>query len=195
MIRRPPRSTHCISSAASDVYKRQVQHLILKIMKKLVLFVAFALIACIGANAQGTAKKAEVKKEATTAVKAQKKAVKEEMKTDMKGVKADMKDVKKGAKSEMKGTKESAKSDMKAAKKGAKSEMKAIEKGKKPTLKPEKKDIKPVTKPEKKQISQFYLSFIVIFCTAVKRYKANYNLNFSLSFIKKIRSQPIANKQ
>ena len=23
MIRRPPRSTHCISSAASDVYKRQ----------------------------------------------------------------------------------------------------------------------------------------------------------------------------
>eukprot|EP00825_Cyclidium_porcatum_P049447 TRINITY_DN854_c0_g1_i2.p3 TRINITY_DN854_c0_g1~~TRINITY_DN854_c0_g1_i2.p3 ORF type:complete len:127 (+),score=16.60 TRINITY_DN854_c0_g1_i2:121-501(+) len=24
MIRRPPRSTHCISSAASDVYKRQV---------------------------------------------------------------------------------------------------------------------------------------------------------------------------
>ena len=26
MIRRPPRSTHCISSAASDVYKRQTQH-------------------------------------------------------------------------------------------------------------------------------------------------------------------------
>ena len=26
MIRRPPRSTHCISSAASDVYKRQVHH-------------------------------------------------------------------------------------------------------------------------------------------------------------------------
>ena len=25
MIRRPPRSTHCISSAASDVYKRQVE--------------------------------------------------------------------------------------------------------------------------------------------------------------------------
>eukprot|EP00825_Cyclidium_porcatum_P004966 TRINITY_DN12370_c0_g1_i3.p1 TRINITY_DN12370_c0_g1~~TRINITY_DN12370_c0_g1_i3.p1 ORF type:complete len:123 (+),score=38.28 TRINITY_DN12370_c0_g1_i3:92-460(+) len=24
MIRRPPRSTHCISSAASDVYKRQI---------------------------------------------------------------------------------------------------------------------------------------------------------------------------
>ena len=24
MVRRPPRSTHCISSAASDVYKRQV---------------------------------------------------------------------------------------------------------------------------------------------------------------------------
>ena len=27
MIRRPPRSTHCISSAASDVYKRQVNML------------------------------------------------------------------------------------------------------------------------------------------------------------------------
>ena len=27
MIRRPPRSTHCISSAASDVYKRQVLEL------------------------------------------------------------------------------------------------------------------------------------------------------------------------
>eukprot|EP00825_Cyclidium_porcatum_P022380 TRINITY_DN2465_c0_g1_i1.p2 TRINITY_DN2465_c0_g1~~TRINITY_DN2465_c0_g1_i1.p2 ORF type:complete len:101 (+),score=18.05 TRINITY_DN2465_c0_g1_i1:153-455(+) len=27
MIRRPPRSTHCISSAASDVYKRQSQYL------------------------------------------------------------------------------------------------------------------------------------------------------------------------
>ena len=26
MIRRPPRSTHCISSAASDVYKRQGEH-------------------------------------------------------------------------------------------------------------------------------------------------------------------------
>ena len=26
MIRRPPRSTHCISSAASDVYKRQGHH-------------------------------------------------------------------------------------------------------------------------------------------------------------------------
>ena len=25
MIRRPPRSTHCISSAASDVYKRQLE--------------------------------------------------------------------------------------------------------------------------------------------------------------------------
>ena len=25
MIRRPPRSTHCISSAASDVYKRQAE--------------------------------------------------------------------------------------------------------------------------------------------------------------------------
>eukprot|EP00826_Nyctotherus_ovalis_P013262 TRINITY_DN13552_c0_g1_i1.p1 TRINITY_DN13552_c0_g1~~TRINITY_DN13552_c0_g1_i1.p1 ORF type:complete len:268 (-),score=56.46 TRINITY_DN13552_c0_g1_i1:25-804(-) len=29
MIRRPPRSTHCISSAASDVYKRQVYYAIL----------------------------------------------------------------------------------------------------------------------------------------------------------------------
>eukprot|EP00826_Nyctotherus_ovalis_P062357 TRINITY_DN9007_c0_g1_i4.p2 TRINITY_DN9007_c0_g1~~TRINITY_DN9007_c0_g1_i4.p2 ORF type:complete len:131 (+),score=40.05 TRINITY_DN9007_c0_g1_i4:26-394(+) len=28
MIRRPPRSTHCISSAASDVYKRQVNKLL-----------------------------------------------------------------------------------------------------------------------------------------------------------------------
>ena len=27
MIRRPPRSTHCISSAASDVYKRQTQYI------------------------------------------------------------------------------------------------------------------------------------------------------------------------
>eukprot|EP00826_Nyctotherus_ovalis_P022739 TRINITY_DN1756_c0_g2_i2.p1 TRINITY_DN1756_c0_g2~~TRINITY_DN1756_c0_g2_i2.p1 ORF type:complete len:337 (+),score=109.33 TRINITY_DN1756_c0_g2_i2:29-1012(+) len=27
MIRRPPRSTHCISSAASDVYKRQILHI------------------------------------------------------------------------------------------------------------------------------------------------------------------------
>eukprot|EP00825_Cyclidium_porcatum_P007633 TRINITY_DN1382_c0_g1_i2.p4 TRINITY_DN1382_c0_g1~~TRINITY_DN1382_c0_g1_i2.p4 ORF type:complete len:106 (-),score=29.36 TRINITY_DN1382_c0_g1_i2:20-337(-) len=27
MIRRPPRSTHCISSAASDVYKRQLYNL------------------------------------------------------------------------------------------------------------------------------------------------------------------------
>ena len=26
MIRRPPRSTHCISSAASDVYKRQIKN-------------------------------------------------------------------------------------------------------------------------------------------------------------------------
>ena len=26
MIRQPPRSTHCISSAASDVYKRQTFH-------------------------------------------------------------------------------------------------------------------------------------------------------------------------
>eukprot|EP00825_Cyclidium_porcatum_P038617 TRINITY_DN4516_c0_g1_i2.p4 TRINITY_DN4516_c0_g1~~TRINITY_DN4516_c0_g1_i2.p4 ORF type:complete len:124 (+),score=19.82 TRINITY_DN4516_c0_g1_i2:117-488(+) len=29
MIRRPPRSTHCISSAASDVYKRQFLQLLL----------------------------------------------------------------------------------------------------------------------------------------------------------------------
>jgi len=29
MIRRPPRSTHCISSAASDVYKRQIPQLIM----------------------------------------------------------------------------------------------------------------------------------------------------------------------
>ena len=28
MIRRPPRSTHCISSAASDVYKRQIEAII-----------------------------------------------------------------------------------------------------------------------------------------------------------------------
>ena len=28
MIRRPPRSTHCISSAASDVYKRQVLYIL-----------------------------------------------------------------------------------------------------------------------------------------------------------------------
>eukprot|EP00826_Nyctotherus_ovalis_P064783 TRINITY_DN9510_c0_g3_i6.p1 TRINITY_DN9510_c0_g3~~TRINITY_DN9510_c0_g3_i6.p1 ORF type:complete len:101 (-),score=9.46 TRINITY_DN9510_c0_g3_i6:277-558(-) len=27
MIRRPPRSTHCISSAASDVYKRQLLYM------------------------------------------------------------------------------------------------------------------------------------------------------------------------
>jgi len=27
MIRRPPRSTHCISSAASDVYKRQQKYI------------------------------------------------------------------------------------------------------------------------------------------------------------------------
>eukprot|EP00826_Nyctotherus_ovalis_P022676 TRINITY_DN1752_c0_g2_i2.p1 TRINITY_DN1752_c0_g2~~TRINITY_DN1752_c0_g2_i2.p1 ORF type:complete len:138 (-),score=10.85 TRINITY_DN1752_c0_g2_i2:781-1158(-) len=29
MIRRPPRSTHCISSAASDVYKRQEQSVVI----------------------------------------------------------------------------------------------------------------------------------------------------------------------
>ena len=33
MIRRPPRSTHCISSAASDVYKRQVLWIAKKIPK------------------------------------------------------------------------------------------------------------------------------------------------------------------
>ena len=31
MIRRPPRSTHCISSAASDVYKRQKDNALQKI--------------------------------------------------------------------------------------------------------------------------------------------------------------------
>eukprot|EP00826_Nyctotherus_ovalis_P001947 TRINITY_DN10368_c0_g5_i1.p1 TRINITY_DN10368_c0_g5~~TRINITY_DN10368_c0_g5_i1.p1 ORF type:complete len:355 (+),score=54.75 TRINITY_DN10368_c0_g5_i1:27-1067(+) len=39
MIRRPPRSTHCISSAASDVYKRQV-HGILRRMRILIFFIA-----------------------------------------------------------------------------------------------------------------------------------------------------------
>eukprot|EP00826_Nyctotherus_ovalis_P029852 TRINITY_DN2367_c0_g4_i3.p1 TRINITY_DN2367_c0_g4~~TRINITY_DN2367_c0_g4_i3.p1 ORF type:complete len:202 (-),score=59.79 TRINITY_DN2367_c0_g4_i3:172-756(-) len=34
MIRRPPRSTHCISSAASDVYKRQVYKSAVKRYKK-----------------------------------------------------------------------------------------------------------------------------------------------------------------
>ena len=34
MIRRPPRSTHCISSAASDVYKRQPKNLDLSIVDK-----------------------------------------------------------------------------------------------------------------------------------------------------------------
>eukprot|EP00826_Nyctotherus_ovalis_P013050 TRINITY_DN13492_c0_g1_i2.p2 TRINITY_DN13492_c0_g1~~TRINITY_DN13492_c0_g1_i2.p2 ORF type:complete len:135 (+),score=57.20 TRINITY_DN13492_c0_g1_i2:24-407(+) len=34
MIRRPPRSTHCISSAASDVYKRQTKR---KLKESLVL--------------------------------------------------------------------------------------------------------------------------------------------------------------
>eukprot|EP00826_Nyctotherus_ovalis_P037444 TRINITY_DN3411_c0_g2_i2.p1 TRINITY_DN3411_c0_g2~~TRINITY_DN3411_c0_g2_i2.p1 ORF type:complete len:219 (+),score=44.36 TRINITY_DN3411_c0_g2_i2:24-659(+) len=33
MIRRPPRSTHCISSAASDVYKRQVSNASYKTLK------------------------------------------------------------------------------------------------------------------------------------------------------------------
>ena len=32
MIRRPPRSTHCISSAASDVYKRQASHILQEIL-------------------------------------------------------------------------------------------------------------------------------------------------------------------
>ena len=35
MIRRPPRSTHCISSAASDVYKRQELQLCCRIWSKL----------------------------------------------------------------------------------------------------------------------------------------------------------------
>eukprot|EP00825_Cyclidium_porcatum_P027177 TRINITY_DN2922_c0_g2_i3.p1 TRINITY_DN2922_c0_g2~~TRINITY_DN2922_c0_g2_i3.p1 ORF type:complete len:150 (-),score=30.23 TRINITY_DN2922_c0_g2_i3:377-826(-) len=39
MIRRPPRSTHCISSAASDVYKRQAYKDI---------YIAALLIYCIG---------------------------------------------------------------------------------------------------------------------------------------------------
>eukprot|EP00826_Nyctotherus_ovalis_P031005 TRINITY_DN2475_c0_g1_i14.p1 TRINITY_DN2475_c0_g1~~TRINITY_DN2475_c0_g1_i14.p1 ORF type:complete len:320 (+),score=169.78 TRINITY_DN2475_c0_g1_i14:40-960(+) len=37
MIRRPPRSTHCISSAASDVYKRQVYNVVGTTFNKLVL--------------------------------------------------------------------------------------------------------------------------------------------------------------
>ena len=36
MIRRPPRSTHCISSAASDVYKRQVVGDVLKLQRNMV---------------------------------------------------------------------------------------------------------------------------------------------------------------
>ena len=35
MIRRPPRSTHCISSAASDVYKRQEAHFTEEVMSDL----------------------------------------------------------------------------------------------------------------------------------------------------------------
>ena len=34
MIRRPPRSTHCISSAASDVYKRQLMNSLMDILMR-----------------------------------------------------------------------------------------------------------------------------------------------------------------
>eukprot|EP00825_Cyclidium_porcatum_P052102 TRINITY_DN9769_c0_g1_i1.p2 TRINITY_DN9769_c0_g1~~TRINITY_DN9769_c0_g1_i1.p2 ORF type:complete len:113 (+),score=24.11 TRINITY_DN9769_c0_g1_i1:128-466(+) len=37
MIRRPPRSTHCISSAASDVYKRQINAEYMGIMNRVVI--------------------------------------------------------------------------------------------------------------------------------------------------------------
>ena len=55
MIRRPPRSTHCISSAASDVYKRQFIYglfiqgflfLLLMRMKNPSVFLIFTIIAC-----------------------------------------------------------------------------------------------------------------------------------------------------
>ncbi|WP_460413976.1 hypothetical protein, partial [Staphylococcus aureus] len=38
MIRRPPRSTQGVSSAASDVYKRQVMPLAAKVLKKAVSY-------------------------------------------------------------------------------------------------------------------------------------------------------------
>eukprot|EP00825_Cyclidium_porcatum_P037436 TRINITY_DN4130_c0_g2_i1.p1 TRINITY_DN4130_c0_g2~~TRINITY_DN4130_c0_g2_i1.p1 ORF type:complete len:282 (+),score=48.78 TRINITY_DN4130_c0_g2_i1:133-978(+) len=47
MIRRPPRSTHCISSAASDVYKRQIIHglfLAQNQIKDLFIIKAFTLL-------------------------------------------------------------------------------------------------------------------------------------------------------
>eukprot|EP00826_Nyctotherus_ovalis_P059896 TRINITY_DN8370_c0_g1_i4.p1 TRINITY_DN8370_c0_g1~~TRINITY_DN8370_c0_g1_i4.p1 ORF type:complete len:304 (-),score=-6.00 TRINITY_DN8370_c0_g1_i4:163-1053(-) len=54
MIRRPPRSTHCISSAASDVYKRQDHFKVLEPVRvtNLVLFVLFALseVWCLLSN-------------------------------------------------------------------------------------------------------------------------------------------------
>eukprot|EP00826_Nyctotherus_ovalis_P064998 TRINITY_DN9543_c0_g1_i12.p1 TRINITY_DN9543_c0_g1~~TRINITY_DN9543_c0_g1_i12.p1 ORF type:complete len:112 (-),score=16.40 TRINITY_DN9543_c0_g1_i12:151-465(-) len=40
MIRRPPRSTHCISSAASDVYKRQINSSVPKIVKWFSVYLA-----------------------------------------------------------------------------------------------------------------------------------------------------------
>ena len=42
MIRRPPRSTHCISSAASDVYKRQILDSPLRFGVKVKINVALA---------------------------------------------------------------------------------------------------------------------------------------------------------
>jgi len=91
------------------VTEKHVEHLNFKIMKKLVLFIAFALIAGFGVNAQ-TAKKAEVKKEAPAKVhkkgakemKADKKCAKPEMKPEKKGQKPAVKPEKKGAKPEMK---------------------------------------------------------------------------------------------
>eukprot|EP00826_Nyctotherus_ovalis_P066552 TRINITY_DN9844_c0_g1_i3.p1 TRINITY_DN9844_c0_g1~~TRINITY_DN9844_c0_g1_i3.p1 ORF type:complete len:114 (-),score=17.84 TRINITY_DN9844_c0_g1_i3:223-537(-) len=42
MIRRPPRSTHCISSAASDVYKRQL-YILLTLQRRLLLPITLSL--------------------------------------------------------------------------------------------------------------------------------------------------------
>ncbi len=85
-------------------------------MKKLVLFIAFALIAGLGVNAQ-TAKKAEVKKEAPA--KVQKKGTKE-MKANIKftkpAVKPEKKDQKPAVKPEKKGAKPEMKKDQKKAK-------------------------------------------------------------------------------
>eukprot|EP00825_Cyclidium_porcatum_P052405 TRINITY_DN991_c0_g1_i3.p1 TRINITY_DN991_c0_g1~~TRINITY_DN991_c0_g1_i3.p1 ORF type:complete len:325 (+),score=53.07 TRINITY_DN991_c0_g1_i3:141-1115(+) len=47
MIRRPPRSTHCISSAASDVYKRQIIGPLQKIKKMKALILVLALLVAI----------------------------------------------------------------------------------------------------------------------------------------------------